>query len=363
MRRRELAIDASRASGVARTGTEWYSYELIRALTALRERPPLALYHRPPGQPFVDAPDVRDRVVRAPRLWTHVGLSLALLRDRPCGLFVPSHVIPLLHPRRSVVTVHDLGYLHTPAAHGRTARLQLDLTTRWNARVARRVIAISSQTRADLVRHYRVPPEKVRVVLSAVSHERFRPFDAREPVQALGIDGPYLLFLSTVQPRKNLVRLVEAFESLDQPELRLVVAGRTGWLAEPIERRLRESPARERIVRLGHVADAVVPALYNAAEVFILPSLQEGFGMGVLEAMACGCPVVASDLPSLREVAGDAAIFVDPYDTQAIRDGILRALHERDRLAVAGIARAAAFSWERTARETLAVIDEALGER
>jgi glycosyltransferase involved in cell wall biosynthesis len=363
-----IAIDASRAGATARTGTEWYSFELLRALIALDDRPPLTLYHRATPDIALDGPRVHHRLIRQRRLWTHIGLSRAMRRDKPPALFVPSHVVPLVHPPASVVTVHDLGYLAEPDAHPTRTRRMLDLTTRWNARVASQVIAISGQTRDDLVEHYGTDSEKVTVIHSGVDHARFRELDnadVREVTSRLGIDRPYIFFLSTVQPRKNLVRLIEAFEALDDPGVLLVVAGASGWLSEAIEDRIVRSSASAQIRRLGKVADDDVPALYNGASVFALPSLYEGFGMGVLEAMACGCPVVTSNRSSVPEVAGDAAVLIDPFDVASIRDGIAQALSpsERARLVAAGLSRARQFDWRQTASETLTVIQRAMHGR
>jgi len=286
-------------------------------------------------------------------------------RDRPAALFVPSHVIPLVHPATSVVTIHDLGYLAEPDAHPTRTRRMLDLTTRWNARVAKRIIAISSQTRDDLISAYRTPAERIVVVHSGVNPGRFRVLpkpDVTTVLYRLGIDRDYIFFLSTIQPRKNVVRLVEAFEHLDDPELLLVIGGTPGWMSEPIVHRIRASPAANRVRMIGRVADDDVPALYNGARAFTLPSLYEGFGMGVLEAMACGCPVVTSNRSSLPEVAGDAAVLVDPFDVASIRDGLSRAITEPDRSALvdAGLSRVAAFGWDTTAEQTLSVIRQAI---
>lgn len=357
----DLAIDSSRADSAIRTGTEWYSHELLKAMAALKDRPQLTLYHRSDSGDWPSGVGINHRVVRMPRLWTHVGLSWRMLRDRPKALFVPSHVIPLAHPRVSVVTVHDLGYLREPEAHTWRSRLMLDRTTRWNARVATQIIAVSAATRDDLVQHYGVSPAKIAVVHSAINHDRFRPHDPSATLADAGIRQPYLLFLSTVQPRKNLVRIVEAFERLSADGMRLVVAGRSGWLSEDVEQRLRASPKRERIDRIGYVDDDLVPALYAGASAFIHPALYEGFGLGILEAMASGCPVVTSDRSSMPEVAGDAAVLVDPTNVDSILQGIETALNpsQRTSLIERGLQRAAQFTWERTARQTLAVIEEA----
>lgn len=361
MDRVELAVDASRSDSAVRTGTEWYSFELIRAMAAIDDRPAMTLYHRSFRPDWPSGERVQHELVRAPRLWTHLGLSARMLRDRPAALFVPAHVVPLIHPRVSVVTVHDLGYLHEPESHTRAARLMLDATTRWNARGATRIVAVSATTRDDLVRHYGLPASKIAVVHSAIDHRKFRPLDPSAALASLGVRQPYLLFLSTVQPRKNVERLIEAFELIDDPHLSLVVAGRPGWKSEPIERRLRESRKRDRIARLGYVVDDAVPALYAGAEAFVHPALYEGFGLGILEAMACGTPVVTSDVASMPEVAGDAAILANPLDVRSIRDGIIAALDPAGRPALIerGTRRAATFTWERTARQTLEVIAEA----
>jgi len=360
-----IAIDASRASATSRTGTEWYSFELIRALIAIRDRPPLTLYHRTTPDTALDGPSVQHTLIEQRRFWTHVGLSRAIRRDRPAALFVPSHVLPVIHPPASVVTVHDLGFLAEPEAHPAGTRRMLDITTRWNARAAHSIVAISGQTRDDLVQHYGTDPGKITVIHSGIDHARFHVLDpatVHDVTSRLGIDRPYIFYLSTVQPRKNVIRLAEAFEALDDANLILVIGGASGWLSGPIEERVRQSPVSERIRRLGTVSTADVPALYNGAQAFVLPSLYEGFGMGVLEAMACGCPVVTSNRSSLPEVAGNAAILVDPTDVASIRDGIRSATSpvHRERLIALGLSRAREFSWERTATQTLAVVQKAM---
>jgi glycosyltransferase involved in cell wall biosynthesis len=357
-----IAVDASRANVSARTGTEWYSLELITALAGIEQRPPLVLYDRQ-GTSFAQlSPADERRVIRMPRLWTHVGLSSAVLRDRPDSLFVPSHVVPVIHPKATVVTIHDLGYRFEPEAHPRATRLMLDVATRWNARSARRIIAISGQTRDDLANEYGVTGSKIRVIHSGLNHGRFRRVDPAPALERLRIRQPYVLFLSTIQPRKNLLRLVEAFEHIESDDLQLVVAGKVGWLSDGIEAQIDNSRARKRIRRLGHVPDELIPALYSGADVFAFPSLYEGFGMGILEAMACGTPVVTSDRSSMPEIAGAAAILVDPTDVAAIRRGIerARASSEREKLVEAGYRRAAEFTWEKTAQETLSVILDAM---
>ncbi|MBA2453264.1 MAG: glycosyltransferase family 4 protein [Chloroflexia bacterium] len=359
----DLAVDASRMITGQRTGTEHYSVEIIRALASIDTRPPVTLYTRA-DYPTTRVVGTLTKSFGPRRLWTHIGLSRAMYEDKPDALFVPSHVVPLVHPRATVATVHDLGYLGDPESHPRRQRMMLNGTTQWNVRAARRIIAISAKTRDDLVNHYDVNVDKIRVIHHGVDHARFKPLppDATAPVLAKhDITPPYLLFVSTVQPRKNLTRLIEAFESLDDRRLSLVIAGKSGWLSEPIERRIHDSPAASRMRRVGHVPDDDLPALYSAAEVFTFPSLYEGFGMGVIEAMACGTPVVTSNSSSLSEVAGDAAVLVKPTDVRSIAAGIHDACDPatRQRLRELGLDHAQNFTWERSAAQTLEVIEEA----
>ncbi|GAB4200057.1 MAG: glycosyltransferase family 1 protein [Roseiflexaceae bacterium] len=363
----QIGIDASRVAVEARTGTEHYTYELLGALARRDRHNRYTLYcNRLPARLPPLGPNMALRAIPLGRLWTHARLSAELLAHPPDVLFVPAHVVPLGTPlaRRThtVVTIHDLGYLHFPEAHTRAQRLYLRLSTVWSARVAQRVIAISGATRDDLVAEARVPASKIRVIHHGVA-PHFRPVEdpaALATVQAhYGIAGPYVLYVGTVQPRKNLVRLIEAFAAVAgeaAPTTQLVIAGKRGWLTEAIERRAAELGLAERVRFTGYVADADLPALISGAQVFALPSLYEGFGMPVLEAMACGTPVLAANSSALPEVAGDAALLADPTSVPAISAALARLLAEpglRAALRERGLRRAGEFTWERCAEETL----------
>lgn len=363
-----IAIDISRLSASERTGTERYSYELLAALAQLDRWQPYTLYSNglPSALPPL-GPNFSLRSLPLPRLWTHARLGPALIRERPGLLFVPAHVIPLLHPP-SVVTIHDLGYLTFPEAHPARRRLELDLTTRWSLRAARHVIAISQATKADLVHHYGAEPERISVIHHGLS-PAFRPPADHAQVAAVrahhGLSEPYFLYVGTIQPRKNLAGLIEAFARalprLDQGEALplLALAGREGWLSTAIRRRADELGIGERVRFLGYLPDQELPALLSAALAFVFPSFYEGFGMPVLEAMACGAPVLTANSTALPEVAGDAALLVAPSDRDAIAAGLIRLANEpalRAELRTRGLARAAQFTWERCARATLEVL-------
>ncbi len=297
-----------------------------------------------------------------PRLWTHVRLSWEMQRRPPAVLFIPAHVIPLRHPP-SVVTIHDLGYVHHPEAHPPRDRRMLDWTTRWSTRVARRVIAISDATRRDLIQWYRVPEDKIDVIPHGVDGRFFAVTseDIRRVRQRLALPEHYVLAVGTIQPRKNLGRLAAAMRELAAAGLphRLVIAGKRGWLASQVEREINQAGAADRVIFLGYVPPEMLPGLYAGADALAFPSLYEGFGLPVLEAMAAGAPVVASNRSAIPEVAGDAAMLVDPFAPASIADGLIRVLTEPDlrgTLIARGKERAATFRWDRTALETLSVL-------
>jgi glycosyltransferase involved in cell wall biosynthesis len=354
-----IGIDASRATAARRTGTEHYARRLIEALAALATPHTFRLYFRdapPPGWPG-GGTRVERRVIPFPRLWTHARLSWELLarRPRPAVLFIPAHVLPLIHPVPAVVTVHDLGYRRFPAAHPPAQRRYLEWSTRFSARQATHLLADSEATRRDLAEFYGVPIEKVTVVYPG-GPEGLERVDAAEVRARHALPAEYVLHVGTLQPRKNLSRLIEAVAALRarRPGLGLVLAGRPGWLAEPI---LKLAQANAEWVRLlDYVPAADLAGLYSGARVFAFPSLYEGFGFPILEAMACGTPVVCSNTSSLPELAGDATLLVDPLDTAALAGAIERVLDDSalaQELAERGPAQARRFTWERAARETL----------
>ena len=368
-----IGIDASRTTIARRTGTEAYSLELTKALLALDTAHRWRLYFNQPPlrHTWPHGPNMEFRVIPLRRLWTHVRLSLEMFDSPPDVLFVPAHVLPLVRPRRSVVTVHDLGYHYFPEAHTRSARTYLRLSTRLNARWATRVLADSEATRDDLVRIYGTPAHKIRVVYPG-RNERFRRVVNRDRIRdviaRLGIDADYILYLGTLQPRKNLVRLVEAYGRIlagwnaDSKPPMLVLAGQRGWLSDDIFETVEWLGLKQHVRFPGYVPDRHLPALLSGARVFAFPSLYEGFGFPVLEAMACDVPVVCANSSSLPEVAGDAAIQVDPLDVDALAGALRETLTDeslRSRLIEAGRRQIAKFSWEKCARQTLDVLEEA----
>lgn len=352
-----LAIDASRTTAARVTGTEHYALALIRALLHANTRHEIALYFRdaPPADLF---PGAETRVIPAPRLWTHTRLAWELFKDRPDALWTPAHTLPFVFPGAGVATVHDLGYRYFPEAHPPMQRRYLDLTTRWSARRAAVVLADSHATADDLTRFYGTPHSKIRVVYPGIDAPPIGEVAAMRAKYRL--PERYFLFLGTLQPRKNIGRIVAAFRRWrgtrpkDDPT-GLVLAGGRGWLFDPAW-----VIGAEHVFMPGYIDDADKGALYAGALALVFPTLYEGFGFPILESMLCGTPVITSNTSSLPELAGDAALLVDPLDVEAISGAMIRLSDEDDtraRLIAAGRRQARQFTWERAARDVLDALD------
>ncbi len=357
-----IGIDASRLSVGQRTGTETYTCQLLTALAQLDIDDPIRLYLNADEPPDLEHPIGDPVFMPFPRLWTHGRLSWEMLRRPPGVLFVPAHVVPAMHPR-TVVTIHDLGYLHEGAAHPAGQRRMLDWTTRWSCHAAAHIIAISNATKRDLQTAYHVSDDRITVIPHGVDPS-FHPRSNAEIAavkQRYQLPDHYLLAVGTIQPRKNYGRLAEAMRAVDQAGLphRLVIAGKRGWLADQVVQAVDASGMRHRVQFIDYVPQADLPALYSGAVLFCFPSRYEGFGLPALEAMACGVPTIVSDRGSLPEVVGDAAIIVEPTNGDILGTAVVRLLRdgaERGRLVERGRERAAEFTWERTARQTLDVL-------
>lgn len=269
----------------------------------------------------------------------------------------PRHLVPpeLGLPGPSVVTVHDVLPLSRPEYFSRLILRRYQLLARGAVKRARLVLTGSRHSAAEISERLGVAPEKIRVTPYGVG-ERFRPVE-------VGAGEPYVLCVGTLEPRKNLIGAVRAFEAVsrDFPDHRLVVVGGRGWKDDRLEGVLRSSPAR--IDRRGRVSEEDLVRLYSGADCFLFPTLGEGFGFPLLEAMACGAPVVASDRDSLPELAGAAAVLTDPQDADALASALWTVLSSADRraeLRELGLERSARFSWPECARQTVDAYHEAL---
>jgi glycosyltransferase involved in cell wall biosynthesis len=356
-----IGIDASRSVSAQPTGTELYSRYLIEALlNHASNRFSFRLYFNQLPQSTFSNQHSAIRVIPFPRLWTHLRLSTEMLLHRPDLVFVPAHVLPIIHPRRSVVTVHDLGYLYFPEAHPPRQRWYLDRSTRWHKIAAAHLLADSAATKRDLINNYHADPDKITVAYPGLDPSIKRVADPNEIARVKAkyhIDGDYLLYLGTIQPRKNLQRLIAAFAACNLHPA-LVLAGKPGWYSEQLLQH-----TNDHVKFIGYVEAADKSALLSGAKAFVFPSLYEGFGFPVLEAMACGVPVLCSNTSSLPEVAGDAALLVNPLEADDIARGLLEIMTNEDlrkTLIERGYQQAQRFTWQACADVVLKVFEEVL---
>jgi glycosyltransferase involved in cell wall biosynthesis len=346
-----VAVDLNPATRDIVTGTEVYAREVGTRLPAAAPELRWLFYaSRARAGLGVDV-----MVLPLNRMWSQLRLPLALGRARPDLLFVPAHVVPFAWPGRALTVVHDLAFERHPEAYSTGERAYLKVTTRWAAARCRLLIAVSESTKKDLVDLYGVAPDRVRVVPLGGGEHATGEVAPDSRLEELGLPNDFVLQVGRVEARKNQAAALSAVERLDG--MSLVVAGpeRDALLAA----RLRASP-RCRV--LGVVDRPTLELLYRRARAVVVPSLYEGFGLPVLEALSRGAVVVAARASSLPEVGGDAVIYVDnPSDPEQLAHALESALSDRNlraKLAQAARARAGAFTWDRSARGVAAVIRE-----
>ena len=364
-----IAIDATSVPPKP-AGAGVYAIELVRAMAEGDRHDGYALFVRG-GWLDDDVAGKRNWRVehvgassRPARLaWEQMRLPRALAALGIDVLHSTHHTLPLVGvPCRRVVTIHDVTFFRIPERYPPARRLYMQTLTRLSARVANAIIAPSNAARDDIVRTLGVPATKVVTVYEAAA-DRFVPVPsetANAVARAHGIEGPFVLSVGSLEPGKNRARLIRAVAMLRDAgsKHQLVIVGQKAWKFDEELALVEELGMGDRVRYLGYVTDADLPALYSAADAFAFPSLHEGFGLPVIEAMACGVPVLTSNISATAEVAGDAAVLVDPLSVDAIRDGLRRLIEDADLrgdLSTRGCARAAEFSWRRAADETHSV--------
>lgn len=301
-------------------------------------------------------------------LWSHLYLPYAIGKNKVDVFHEPFFVAPVFKRCPTVVTIYDTAFLYHPKFYNKRSVLYLGALLSGSVKRADSIIAISENTKTDILGNFKVPPDKIHVIPLGTD-DAFRVLEDRGRIEEVkmiyGIKNDYILNVSLISPRKNIEGLIRAFKLIKESketDLKLVVAGGNGWLYEDVYREARSSGLDKEVIFTGHVPREHLVCLYNGAKAFVFPSLYEGFGLPLLEAMACGCPVVASRASSVPEVCGDAALFADPRDIEELADAVNRIMEDaplRRELIKKGLERVKRFSWEKMAGRTLSVYREA----
>lgn len=366
----KIGIDLS-ITNINQAGTGVYASNLIVALRQVGKEHDYRIFQVRQHRDMSSRKTLRSRLKTIYRdvVWMHGVLPWQVSRSKVEILHMPANVMPLLSPCPTVVSILDTTVLQFPRNFPFWQRCYSKVFIPWTARHASMILTISEQSKQDVVRYLDVAPDRVVVTYLAAA-AAFRVISSTvvsEIKLRYNLKLPFAFVVGTLEPRKNLVRLLQAFAQVKQnfPTMQLVHAGPRGWLFDDIMQEVERLELEDSVRFLGRVPLQDLVALYNAASVFVYPSLYEGFGLPVLEAMSCGCPVVTSNISSLPEVAGNAAVLVDPYNVSQLAEAIQSILEDETQALLmrqSGLERARQFSWERCARETLAVYKQVLGQ-
>ncbi|MBU1032239.1 glycosyltransferase family 4 protein [Patescibacteria group bacterium] len=357
-----IGFDASRAFSRDRTGTENYSYQLLKVLAKIDPVNKYIVYTRvSQKEKFPD--NFIFKQINWPGFWTQGGLAIQTFMDKLDVLFVPAHTLPVIRKPglKTFITVHDLGSEYLSSMHQLKQRLYLGFMQKIQLKTASKIIAVSYATKEDLVKRIGLEVKKIEVVYEGYDKQLFKPVRNDVLINSLRLYGlspnTYFLFVGTVQPRKNLERLIIAF-SRQLSAFRLVIVGQKGWMSDEIYALPKKLGIEAKIKFLGYVPERNLPTLYSGAIALLFPSLFEGFGLPILEAQACGCPVLTSNASSMPEVAGKGATYINPYNIDDIVKGMERVKRkgERVKMVKAGFENIKRFSWEKCATETLKVL-------
>lgn len=350
-----------------RVGSSEYCFELLVNLNRIDKKNNYVIYL--PQSPTSDLPkesvNWHYKVVRPRKMWTLFGLSLEFLlkHSKPDVFFSPTHYLPIFTPNSSAISILDVSYIRFPELFNKSDLRQLILWTKFSVKKAKIIFTISRASKDDIIKEYQVSRDKVVVTYPGIKQGLIIKNEGSgmtDLKKKHGINGRYVLFVGTLQPRKNIARLTEAFSKI-KTDIQLIIVGKKGWMYEEILEAPKKFNIQNKVKFLENVSDEDLPLFYKNALCFVLPSLYEGFGLPVLEAMRNGCPVITSNISSLPEAGGDAALYVNPLDAEDIQKKLELMINNeelRKKLIKKGYEQVKKFSWEKTAKETLTVLEK-----
>ena len=363
-----IAVDGFEGSAKHPVGVGRFEVELLKEMARVDLENSYRIYT--PSTPNSEMPRLsakwKYKIPPIYKLWSQVSLPSMLFFDRPKPdvFFAPVHYAPRYCPSPYVVGIMDLSFLFYPELFKKTDLYKLKNWTEYSVKAAKAVIAISNSTKNDILKAYSIEPDMVHVVYPGIRNEPKKIMENDTVLSKYDIKGEYILYVGTLQPRKNIERLIEAFKILkkDLPTLKLVIVGKKGWLYDSIFEKVRSENLVDSIIFTGYVTEDELATLYHKALCFCLVSLYEGFGFPVLEAMREGVPVVASNTSSLPELVEKAGVLVNPEDAKDIARGIKSILimntKERKSLIEKGFEQVKKFTWENAARQTIQILEE-----
>ncbi len=379
-----IGIDGNEANVENRVGVNKYALEMLWGLQKENEKRanPNSLIVYLKNNPLPDLPKetyyFKYKVLGGRGLWVITKLTPYLLKntDKIEILFSPSHYVPPILTIPRICSIMDLGYLVNSSQFEKKVFWQLKYGTAISVFVSKRILTISKSSKNDIVRHYPQASKKIVVTHLGYDKDRFKIGISKDLVRQVkskySIVDDYILFLSTLKPSKNIDGLLDAYSSLNSKKAfknlpQLVIAGKKGWMFENLYKKVKELGLSDKVIFTDFFPEEERPALMAGSLMYVLPSFWEGFGIEILSAFGCGKPVVVSNVGSIPEVAGEAGVYVDPYDTESIAGGIERILKmskkEYNSLVELGLKQADKFSWEKCSRETLETIENVIRQK
>lgn len=366
-----IGIDGNEANVKDKVGISEYSFELLQQF---RDLPTAGIQFEIflKSKPREDMPKRQEnwhyRTIGPKKLWTQFALPkhLYLVKPRPDVFFTPTHYAPRFSPLPTAISIMDLSYIHFPELFRRRDLYKLKNWTAYSARKASAIFTISHASKNDILKEYAIDEQKVHVTYPGIKLENIMhdTISIGQLQAKYGVEKEYILFVGTLQPRKNIARLVESFarvvKETKKNTLQLLIIGKKGWLFEEILAAPQKYNIEDNVKFLEFVSNEELTTFYKHASCFVLPSLYEGFGLPVLEAMKNGCPVITSNISSLPEAGGDAALYVDPEDANDITKKIMLVLSDKQKrndMIKKGYEQVKKFSWEKTAKQTLSVLE------
>ncbi|HRN69547.1 MAG TPA: glycosyltransferase family 1 protein [Candidatus Woesebacteria bacterium] len=374
-----IGIDGNEANVGNKVGIGQYASELLSQLSKFQTSTTkfqIYLKNDPNEHMPKESENWQYTKVGPRKLWTQIGLPFHLYttKNKPDVFFSPTHYAPRFCPVPSVISVMDMSFEYFPELFATKDLHQLQNWTRYSAKNAAKILTISEASKNDIIKFYEVPKDKVVVTHLGIRQDlgnKKETINMEKLSEKYNVSKPYILFVGTLQPRKNIERLIEAFSQLKLQnekiqDVDLVIIGKKGWLYEPILAAPEKFNVVESVKFLDFVTDEDLPAFYKNAECFVLPSLYEGFGLPILEAMKYDCPVVTSNISSLPEAGGDAAIYCDPEDVHDIAKQIEKVVTDtnlRSDMIKKGREQIKKFSWKKSAEQTLEVLQQIVKQK